>query len=150
MNSIDRTAIENLIFRYARYVDTAQYDALGALFADAKVTTNRTDQVFVGASAVRDAWRASNKRFASGTPLTQHVVSNLEFESVEGGTVVRVRSSFTVFQATETIPLQPIVCGRYDDAFSRETDGWRFRSKHIEITLVGNVSDHLNVDISGP
>jgi hypothetical protein len=44
MNSVDRTAIENLVFRYARYVDTAQYDALGALFAHAKVTTNKTDQ----------------------------------------------------------------------------------------------------------
>jgi 3-phenylpropionate/cinnamic acid dioxygenase small subunit len=148
MNSVDRTAIENLVFRYARYVDTAQYDALGALFADAKVTTNKTDQVFVGKDAVREAWRMSNKRFAGGTPLTQHVISNLEFEPTNEGTVVRVTSYFTVFQATPKIPLQPIVCGRYDDAFDRGADGWRFRSKHIEITLLGNMSDHLNLDIS--
>ncbi len=55
MNSVDRTAIENLVFRYARYVDTAQYDALGALFAHGKVTTNKTDQVFVGKDAVRES-----------------------------------------------------------------------------------------------
>ena len=44
----DRTAIENLIFRYARYVDTAQYEALGELFAAASITANKTDAPLVG------------------------------------------------------------------------------------------------------
>jgi hypothetical protein len=79
MNSVDWTVVENLVFRY---VDTSQYDAFGTLFADAKVTTNKTDQVFMGENAVPDAWRMSNT-------LTHHVVTNLEFESIRDGTAVQ-------------------------------------------------------------
>jgi 3-phenylpropionate/cinnamic acid dioxygenase small subunit len=146
MDLADRTAIENLIYRYARYVDTAQYEALGELFGDALITANKTDQVFVGAAAVRDYWRMSNKRFECGTPRTHHVITNLEFEVVDDGTI-KVRSCFSVFQATRVIALQPIACGRYEDVFAKASGTWRFRSKHIEVTLVGDVSDHLNVDI---
>jgi 3-phenylpropionate/cinnamic acid dioxygenase small subunit len=148
MHSEDRTAIENLLFRYARYVDTAQYEALGALFAHGKVTANKTDQVIAGAKAVTDYWRMSNKRFDCGTPRTHHVVTNLEYEYLEGGKAVRVLSCFSVFQATPKIPLQPIACGRYDDVFEKGPEGWRFRTKHIEVTLLGNMSDHLNIKIS--
>jgi 3-phenylpropionate/cinnamic acid dioxygenase small subunit len=148
MRSADRTAIANLIFRYARYVDTAQYEALGALFADAVITANKTSQRFTGAAQVREYWRLSNRRFEDGTPRTHHVVTNLEFE--EGGAPgsVRVNSCFTVLQATVKIPLQPIACGRYQDLFDQGPEGWRFRSKHIEVTLLGDMSDHLAVTIS--
>jgi hypothetical protein len=66
MNSVDWTVVENLVFRY---VDTSQYDAFGTLFADAKVTTNKADQVFMGENAVPDAWRMSNT-------LTHHRAKN--------------------------------------------------------------------------
>jgi hypothetical protein len=33
--------------------------------------------------------------------------------------------------------------------FTRESDTWRYRSKHIDVTLLGDVSDHLNVQIEG-
>jgi 3-phenylpropionate/cinnamic acid dioxygenase small subunit len=148
MTADDRIAIENLIFRYARFVDTAQYEALGALFADAVITANKTTEHFRGAAQVRDYWRMSNKRFEDGTPKTHHVVTNLEFDSPEGGNEVHVKSCFTVLQATGKVPLQPIACGRYDDVFEKGPAGWRFRCKHIEVTLLGNMSDHLNVDIS--
>jgi len=147
MDAADRTAIESLIFRYARYVDTAQYEALGDLFADAVITANKTDEVFVGAAAVCNYWRMSNKRFECGTPRTHHVVTNLEFEVIDEATV-NVRSCFSVFQATRLIPLQPIACGRYQDVFSKSLGDWRFRSKHIEVTLLGDMSDHLNVAIA--
>ena len=148
MDTADRIAIESLIFRYARYVDTAQYEALGELFAHARITANKTDQVFEGAAAVRDYWRMSNKRFECGTPRTHHVITNLEFEEMPDGAVT-VRSCFSVFQGTRAIPLQPIACGRYEDVFTRESDTWRYRSKHIDVTLLGDVSDHLNVQIEG-
>lgn len=148
MTAADRATIESLIFRYARFVDTAQYEALGALFADAVITANKTSERFSGAAQVRDYWRMSNKRFEGGTPRTHHMVTNLEFDCPAGGNEVHVKSCFTVLQATDKIPLQAIACGRYDDVFDQGPAGWRFRSKHIEVTLLGNMSDHLNVDIS--
>jgi 3-phenylpropionate/cinnamic acid dioxygenase small subunit len=147
MTPDDRTAIENLIFRYARYVDTAEYENLGNLFADAAITANKTTEIFRGAAAVTAYWRMSNKRFANGFPNTHHVVTNLEFE-FPAPSAVTVRSCFTVLQATDRIALQPIACGRYLDTFDQGPLGWRFRTKHIEVTLLGDMSDHLNVSIS--
>jgi 3-phenylpropionate/cinnamic acid dioxygenase small subunit len=148
MDTADRTAIENLLFRYARYVDTAQYEALGELFAHASITANKTDAVLTGAAVVSEYWRTTNKRFECGTPRTHHVVTNLEYEPLSGTSQVRVRSCFTVLQAAPRLPLQPIACGRYDDVFERAAGGWRFRSKHIEVTLLGEMGEHLNIDIS--
>jgi 3-phenylpropionate/cinnamic acid dioxygenase small subunit len=145
MDIADRTAVEDLLFRYARYVDTAQYDALGELFAHASITANKTDTPLAGARAVSEYWRSINKRY-DGSPRTHHVVTNLEFETVETGRI-RVRSCFTVFQAAPRLPLQPIACGRYDDVFERADGDWRFHTKHIEVTLLGDMSEHLNIDI---
>ena len=74
MDTADRTAIENLIFRYARYVDTAQYEALGELFAAASITANKTDAPLVGATVISEYWRSINKRYDCGTPRTHHAV----------------------------------------------------------------------------
>jgi 3-phenylpropionate/cinnamic acid dioxygenase small subunit len=148
MRSADRTEIANLIFRYARYVDTAQYEALGALFAEAVITANKTGQRFCGAAEVRDYWRMSNRRFEDGTPRTHHVVTNLEFMDGQAPGTALVHSCFTVLQSTPRVPLQPIACGRYQDSFDRGAEGWRFRSKHIEVTLLGDMSDHLTVAIA--
>jgi 3-phenylpropionate/cinnamic acid dioxygenase small subunit len=147
MDTADRTAIENLIFRYARYVDTAQYEALGELFATASITANKTDAPLVGAAAIGEYWRSINKRYDCGTPRTHHVVTNLEYEPARGGAEMRVKSAFTVFQAVAQLPLQPIACGRYDDGFEKTAGTWRFRSKHIEVTLLGDMSQHLNINI---
>jgi hypothetical protein len=53
-----------------------------------------------------------------------------------------------VLQATPTLPLQPIVCGRYQDVFEKPDGAWRFRSKHIEVTLIGQMREHLTIDLS--
>ena len=148
MDIADRTAIENLLFRYARYVDTAQYDALGELFADASITANKTDTPLTGARVISEYWRSTNKRYECGTPRTHHVVTNLEFEPVSGSSRIRLKSCFTVVQAAPRLPLQPIACGRYDDVFERADGGWRFHSKHIEVTLLGEMGEHLNIDIA--
>jgi 3-phenylpropionate/cinnamic acid dioxygenase small subunit len=146
MDVADRTAIENLIFRYARYVDTAQYEALGELFANASITANKTDTPLTGAPVVTEYWRSTNKRY-DGSPRTHHVVTNLEYEPAGDGAEVRVRSCFTVFQAAPRLPLQPIACGRYDDVFEKALGDWRYRSKHIEVTLLGEMAEHLNIEI---
>lgn len=147
MNLADRTEIENLIFSYARYVDTAQWEDLGRLFTAAQITANKTDQILVGAKAIGDYWKATNKQYENGTLCTHHILTNLEFREAADGSV-GVKSCFTVFQATPKLPLQPIACGRYEDQFEKADGTWRFRSKHIEVTLLGNMREHLNIAIA--
>jgi hypothetical protein len=54
-----------------------------------------------------------------------------------------------VFQQTPTLPLQPIVTGRYRDRFSRVGGAWRFARRHIVVDHVGDVREHLAFDLAG-
>ncbi len=147
MEFADRTAIESLIFRYTRYVDTCQWENLGNLFAAAVITANKTDQRLEGAETIGNYWKSINKQYDNGTLNTQHVVTNLEFDERPDG-AVSVHSCFTVLQATPKLPLQPIACGRYTDLFEKADGRWRYRSKQIDVTLVGNMSQHLNIELA--
>lgn len=147
MEFADRNAIESLIFRYTRYVDTCQWENLGNLFAAAGITANKTDQRLEGAAVIGNYWKAINKQYANGTLNTQHVVTNLEFTDLPDG-AISVHSCFTVLQATPKLPLQPIACGRYTDVFEKADGAWRYRSKQIDVTLVGNMSQHLNIELA--
>jgi hypothetical protein len=53
------------------------------------------------------------------------------------------------FQATERIPLQPIVGGRYRDRFGRIDGAWAFVERFIQVDQVGDVTDNLNVILEG-
>ena len=49
-------------------------------------------------------------------------------------------------QDTETVPMQPIVVGRYFDTFGRDDSGWYFTERKVEIQMIGDVSASLMVD----
>ncbi len=53
-----------------------------------------------------------------------------------------------MFQQTTTLPLQPIVSGRYRDRFHRSNRGWRFTERHIVVDHVGDVREHLAFDLA--
>lgn len=148
MEFADRNAIESLIFRYVRHVDTCQWHDLGQLFAAAVITVNQSDVRLEGAETIGNHWRDVNKTYDNGTLNTQHIVTNLEFDTLANGDI-SVHSCFTVLQATPALPLQPIVAGRYTDLFEKADGKWRFKSKHIDVRLVGNVSQHLNIELGG-
>jgi hypothetical protein len=71
------------------------------------------------------------------------VTTNLVIEVDAANRRGTARSYFTVLQATSRVPLQPIVAGRYHDAFVRADGGWRFADRLIYVDLLGDVSDHL-------
>lgn len=151
MSPEDRTEIERLVFSYARYVDTTEYDALGALFENGEIKSNKqsgdTRAALRGAAAVSHFYATTNKGYGPEGARTHHVVTNLEFQPQTSPDEVRLFSCFTVFQRTPTLALQPIVCGRYRDVF-RKTDGrWHFAEKFIDVTLIGDLSQHLNITL---
>ena len=144
-----RQAIEHLIFGYVRCVDHADWDGLAALFEHAEVTANTSDDTARGGAATAALWSGVNKVHPDGTLRTRHLVTNLDFDIDEDGDRATVDSYFMVFQQTERLPLQPIAGGRYRDTFVRVDGAWRFESKHIWVDQVGDVSDHLVVEL-GP
>jgi 3-phenylpropionate/cinnamic acid dioxygenase small subunit len=147
MQLADKVAVENLVARYARYVDLADYDALGKLFVVGRVTADVNDTVLSGEEAVRKFYSTTNRTHADGTARTHHIVTNFEYRDVTTDHI-RLDSCFTVFQSTERLPLQPIVAGRYNDVFVLTRAGWQFELKHIIVSHIGNLSEHLTISLA--
>jgi len=141
----DRAEIEALIFEYARRIDDGDFDGVGELFAHGSVTTLDGTVLAEGAEAVAALYASTTRRFEDGTPRSHHVTTNVVVRP--DGDEATAQSYFTVFQATEGVPLQPIVTGRYEDRFERVDGAWRFARRAMDLRLVGDVSRHLLIDL---
>jgi 3-phenylpropionate/cinnamic acid dioxygenase small subunit len=141
-------AITALMFRYAECVDGADFDGIAALFAEGKITNEGVAGAIIGSDAVRKLYERTNRVHEDGTTRTRHVNSNVIVDIDDDAVHASARSSFVVFQQTTTLPLQPIVSGRYRDAFVHAGGEWRFDSRHIYVDHVGDVREHLTFDLS--
>lgn len=141
-----RAQVEELLARYAERIDAGDFDGVGRLLGDAKVTTEGGHVVAEGPEQIAQLYVNTTKRHADGTPGTVHVITNLIVEPL-GDDRFEARSCFTVFQATDAIPLQPVVAGRYRDTVERTPDGEiRFVERCMLPSLIGNTSDHLTFE----
>jgi 3-phenylpropionate/cinnamic acid dioxygenase small subunit len=135
-----REAIAALVYGYAERLDAGDLEGVARLFADGTFA-RAGGPPRRGAAEVLAA--LGTVRLHDGRPQTQHVVTNLVVEVDEGAGTASARSRFTVFQATATLPLQPILAGRYHDRFERGPGGWRFRERVVHVDLVGELGEHL-------
>lgn len=144
MSVADQLAVTRLLYRYAELIDAGDFDGVGALLG------RGTFMGLAGASAIAGLFAKTTRRFPDhgNTPRTRHLVLN-PIVDVDGDTAT-ARSTFVVVQRTETVPLQPIVVGRYADAFARDhardDAGWYFTERVVDVEMVGDVSDHLTID----
>ena len=147
--SDDWHAIETLIMTYAERVDLGDFAGVADLFDGATYRSVLGDDVTVqdGRDAVLATFETLVRRYPDGTPRTKHVTTNVMVE-VDGDTAT-ARSYYTVMQQTDVLPLQPIICGRYHDAFAKDGETWRFTDRLIFSDLIGDLSQHLTVDFFG-
>lgn len=139
--------ILNLLHRYCELVDGGQFEAAAALFRHAKVKIGGTDAP-VGEAGVLDAWRRLVIVYPDGTPRTKHIVTNPIVEIDAAAIRAKVRSYYSVYQATEGFPLQLIAAGRYHDEFERFEGQWRFAWRdYTLLDLKGDLSHHLNAPV---
>ena len=142
-----RAEIANLLFTYASLVDAGDFDAVGRLFAHGRLTDGGALDVR-GAEAVAALYRRTTRIHPdTRTPKTQHLVTNLMTEVDEDAGTATCRARYTVLQQTATLPLQPIIAGRYEDRFERTDGAWRFVEKRFFVDLVGDVSQHLLIEL---
>jgi 3-phenylpropionate/cinnamic acid dioxygenase small subunit len=142
----DRLAVTELLYRYAELIDAGDFDGVGALLS--RATFGGTGpQGVSGAENIAKLFAMTTRRYPEhgNTPRTRHLVLNPIVE-ISAERTATSRSTFCVVQNTETVPLQPIVVGRYFDAFSCDDSGWYFTERKVEVELVGDVSAHLMVD----
>ncbi|KWX69156.1 nuclear transport factor 2 family protein [Mycobacterium sp. NAZ190054] len=138
----DKLEIAELLYRYAELIDAGDFEGVGALLG-------RGHFMGVGgADAIAGLFTATTRRFPEhgNTPRTRHLVLN-PIVDVDGDTAA-ARSTFCVVQRTDTVALQPIVVGRYADTFARDGGGWYFTARTVEVEMVGDVSDHLLMDLN--
>ncbi|MDQ2638381.1 MAG: nuclear transport factor 2 family protein, partial [Actinomycetota bacterium] len=104
-------------------------------------------QGVAGADNIAKLFASTTRRYPEhgNTPRTRHLVLNPIVE-VAADRTATARSTFCVVQNTETVPLQPIVVGRYFDSFSCDESGWHFTERKVAVEMVGDVSAHLTVD----
>jgi 3-phenylpropionate/cinnamic acid dioxygenase small subunit len=141
-------AITTLLYRYAEYMDAADFDAVAELFAGAVLTNEGVDGEVRGGEAIGRLYRRTNRVHDDGTLRTRHVTTNVIVDIDEDAGTATARSVFVVFQQTASLPLQPIVTGRYRDRFERAGATWRFVQRHIIVDHVGDVREHLAFDLA--
>jgi 3-phenylpropionate/cinnamic acid dioxygenase small subunit len=142
-----RSAIEHIVYGYAERIDLGDFPGVAALFENARYKGGGPDDPgVVGAAPVLGIFEAMVRRYDDGTPRTKHVTTNLIIDADEGAGRATARSYYTVFQQLDGFPLQPIIAGRYEDAFEKVDGSWRMTERVIFCDLVGDLSRHLTVD----
>lgn len=138
--------IENLLYTYAERIDAGNLDGVADLFANGRVVPvpdAPPEMTFEGRERVLDLYRSSARIYENGTPRTKHITTNCIIEVVEDAGTASARSYYTVLQQTDSLKLQPIISGRYQDTFRRIDGRWWFDTRIIFIDLVGDLSQHL-------
>jgi len=143
MTADDYFAIQNLIYRYCERIDRGDFAGIAQLFAHAEIHVPALPAPVRGVAAIEAMYTQFTRLYPeTGTPRTRHVTSNVIIEP-DGADAARAQSYVLVHQATDVLPLQPIVGGRYYDRFAKTEGAWRFTERRMEMDLFGNLSAHL-------
>ena len=139
------TEIANLLYRYCAFVDAGDLVAACTLFQHAKLKMITSTEL-QDYKAMLALLQQVIIIYPDGTPKTKHVVSNPMIEIDEAKRTATSLSYYTVFQATENIPLQVIANGRYLDKFEYVDGHWRFSYREGVSDMLGLISGHLRLD----
>lgn len=143
-------AISNLMFRYAECVDLADFDGLSELFAHGSMRSTSADESEHGMTGAQVGrfYEATNRVHGDGTLRTRHLSTNVRIEIDEAADTATAKSYYVVFQATDALPFQAIVGGRYEDRFERANGSWRFADRLVIVDQIGNMAEHLTFDLA--
>jgi 3-phenylpropionate/cinnamic acid dioxygenase small subunit len=146
VNAGDKLAITELLYRYAELIDSGDFDGVGQLLSRSTFGGPASGSVS-GAENIAKLFAMTTRRYPDhgNTPRTRHLVLNPIVE-LAGEATASCRYTFCVVQDTETVPIQPIVVGRYYDTFGQDDSGWFFTERKVDIQMIGDVSAHLMVD----
>jgi hypothetical protein len=143
------TEIANLLYTYARLIDSGDFAGIGELFAHARLTAESGAMDVKGADAIAAHYAKTTRIYPdTETPKTKHVMTNPIIEVDEAAGTATCNAYYTVLQATDVLALQPIIAGRYEDKFERVDGRWRYTEKKFFVELVGDLSQHLLMDLA--
>ena len=136
--------ILNLVYRYAECIDSGDFDGLGLLFRCGSIEYPTAGQVLRGSDAITEFYRKTIQVYAdTGTPCTNHAVSNVIIEADILACTAIARSCFSVTQQLVDFPHQVIATGRYFDHFKYDGKAWCFTGRKVTPEYYGDMSMHL-------
>lgn len=134
--------IPNLLYRYADAMDAADFAGAAAMFDNGHVVMG--DQKVRGVHNIAAIWQNIVKVHSDGTLRTRHITTNPIITLSRGEETAECQSQWTVFQATDNLPLQIVASGRYHDQFAIINKRWEFiERKYAQVDLIGNTDEHL-------
>ncbi|MEA3300870.1 MAG: nuclear transport factor 2 family protein [Pseudomonadota bacterium] len=149
MTNSSAVAISNLLYLYAELIDSDELELAADLFRHARIKVRHTSES-ISADELLGIWRRLVRIYSCGTPRTRHLVSNIILDMDEKAGRAKTRSCYTVYQATEDLPIQLIAAGRYHDEFQRPDGVWRFSYRDYSLLdMVGDTSEHLTQSVGG-
>jgi hypothetical protein len=141
MEADDYFAIQNLLFQYPFALDRGDFDAVGRLFAHARVYSSGALLADRDPDAFARSFREWVIVYPDGTPRTRHMLANVII-TPEAADRATVRSYVMVFQQAPEQPLQPVIGGDYLDRVEKHDGQWRFVERHMGNDLIGDLSAH--------
>lgn len=137
----DGDQVRNLLGMYCERIDAADYAGVGELFGDdGALRTTDGIELARGSEAIA-AFYAGLVRLHDGDQRTKHLVINTVIQEDRG--MITARSSYLVLQATDDMPLQPIIAGSYVDRFERAGEELRWLERRFTADLTGHLSQHI-------
>jgi 3-phenylpropionate/cinnamic acid dioxygenase small subunit len=129
----DQEDIAGLLYRYARAVDTKDWDLYRSVFTD-DAHIDYSTAVFAG--SLDDAVAFFTGDFSALVTMSMHYITNIESE-IDGDTA-RVRAMF--YNPTQIKGVAPLSMfgGYYYHDLVRTPDGWRSRHLREEMTWTAN------------
>ena len=137
-----RGEIENLLYEYQARIDAGDLVGMAALFEHAVVRADTVDTAWSGAEEVLGMFSQIMRIYDDGSPHTTHTTTNPIIHVDEEAGTATSRSVYVVFQAADGFPLQPIITGRYHDAFERVDGAWRYTERVFVAGLQGDLAAH--------
>ena len=136
----DRSALRDLVHRYAAGVDDRQFDSVSALFtADAELFTPQPPQTLdpVCRHDGREAIRAAIAAVAA-VVRTEHAIVGEVYDAGSRPDLARGRIACVAHHWTQrTDDFTDVVWHlRYDDDYQLSEEGWRFRRRALTINAI--------------
>ncbi|MBT4520518.1 MAG: nuclear transport factor 2 family protein [Halieaceae bacterium] len=134
--------IENLIYTYAERIDAGNLAGVAELFRQGEILAPAHGSHLRGYDDILALYQGACRLYDdTGTPKTKHLTTNVIIEV--DGEQAEARSYYTVIQATDELPLQPIISGRYEDSFVCRDGKWCFAIRQMFVDHIGDCSAHL-------
>jgi len=147
-DALDYFEIQHLLYRYCDAVDRADWKKLNTLFAHADVYAGGPPIKAGAAPGFGEILTRIVQIYPdTGHLKTRHLCTNIVID-FDDDHHARCRSCFVVFQATEALPLQPVMTGTYLNRMEKVNDQWRFSEHRWDVGLVGNLSAHMAQPLS--